>query len=52
MSNKIGLSATTKSVVQTRPPRLLIISGATGVGKSTTSTQIAAEMKFSRIIST
>ena len=33
MSNKIGLSATTKSVVQTRPPRLLIISGATGVGK-------------------
>lgn len=52
MSKRIGLSGTTKSVVQTRPPRLLIIAGATGVGKSTTSTQIAAEMKFSRIIST
>lgn len=52
MSRTIGMSEATKAIVQSQPPRLLIISGATGVGKSTTATQLAAELKFSRLIST
>lgn len=52
MSRTIGMSEATKAIVQSQPPRLLIISGATGVGKSTTATQLAADLKFSRLIST
>ncbi len=32
-----------------RPPRLLLISGVSGVGKSTLATQIASALKFDRI---
>ena len=52
MSRTIGMSEATKAIVQSQPPRLLVISGATGVGKSTTATQLAADLKFSRLIST
>ena len=52
MSRTIGMSEATKAIVQSQPPRLLIICGATGVGKSTTATQLAADLKFSRLIST
>ena len=52
MSRTIGMSEATKAIVQSQPPRLLVSSGATGVGKSTTATQLAADLKFSRLIST
>jgi len=32
-----------------RPPRLLLISGVSGVGKSTLATQVASALKFDRI---
>ena len=34
------------------PPRLLLITGATGVGKSTTSVEAAQRLGFSRLLST
>ena len=34
------------------PPRLLLIAGATGVGKSTTSVEAAQRLGFSRLLST
>lgn len=52
MSRVVGISEATKAIVQSQPPRLIIISGATGVGKSTTATQLAADLGFSRLIST
>ena len=35
-----------------KPPKLVLISGATGVGKSTVSIELARKSKFSRCIST
>ena len=36
----------------TKPPKLVLIAGATGVGKSTVSINVARNLKFSRCIST
>ena len=52
MARKIGMAQATARTIADRAPRLLIIAGATGTGKSTASLKIAAKSKFARIIST
>ena len=52
MARTIGLADTTAKTIANRPPRLLIIAGATGTGKSTVSMTIAAKSNFARLIST
>ncbi|MED6338281.1 MAG: zeta toxin family protein [Candidatus Thermoplasmatota archaeon] len=52
MARTIGLADTTAKTIANRPPRLLIIAGATGTGKSTVSMKIAAKSNFARLIST
>jgi len=52
MARKVGLAQATAKTIADRAPRLLIIAGATGSGKSTAALKIAAKSKFARIIST
>lgn len=52
MARTIGLADSTINIIAKNPPRLLIISGATGTGKSTVAIKIAAKSNFSRLIST
>jgi 2-phosphoglycerate kinase len=52
MARTVGLSQTTARTIADRAPRLLIIAGATGTGKSTAALKVAAKSNFSRIIST
>ena len=52
MARKVGMAQATARTISDRAPRLLIIAGATGSGKSTASLKIAAKSKFARIIST
>jgi 2-phosphoglycerate kinase len=52
MARTIGLAETTARTLAARAPRLLIISGATGTGKSTAALKIASKSNFSRILST
>ena len=42
----------TVQTLSTRPPRLLIIAGATGVGKSTAAVGVAQRAGFTRVMST
>lgn len=42
----------TAKAISTRPPRLLIIAGATGVGKSTAAVGLAQRAGFTRVMST
>ncbi len=42
----------TAQTISTRPPRLLIIAGATGVGKSTAAVGVAQRAGFTRVMST
>ncbi len=42
----------TAQAISTRPPRLLIIAGATGVGKSTAAVGLAQRAGFTRVMST
>lgn len=42
----------TAQTLSTRPPRLLIIAGATGVGKSTAAVGVAQRAGFTRVMST
>jgi len=52
MARTIGLAESTAKTIANRPPRLLIIAGATGTGKSTVAMKIAAKSKFARLLST
>ena len=52
MARTIGLADTTAKTIANKPPRLLIIAGATGTGKATVSMKIAAKSNFARLIST
>ena len=52
MARTVGLAETTVKTIANRPPRLLIIAGATGTGKSTVAMKIGAKSNFARLIST
>ena len=52
MARDIGLADAAARTIADRAPRLLVIAGATGTGKSTASVQLAAESNFSRLLST
>ena len=52
MAKRIGIADTTTTKVTGRPPILVLIAGATGVGKSTTAVKIANEHSFARLLST
>lgn len=52
MARGIGLADAAARTLADRAPRLLVIAGATGTGKSTASVQIAADIGFARLLST
>jgi len=52
MTRRVGLAESTAKALVTRPPRLLVIAGATGVGKSTASVGLASRAGFTRLMST
>ncbi|MGB2090252.1 MAG: hypothetical protein ACPH0A_08250 [Candidatus Poseidoniaceae archaeon] len=52
MVERVGLATESAKSMSTVAPRLLILAGATGVGKSTAARDIAASSGFSRILST
>ena len=52
MAKRIGIADATATKVTGRPPILILIAGATGVGKSTTAVKIANEHSFARLLST
>ncbi len=52
MAKRIGIAEATTTKVTGRPPILVLIAGATGVGKSTTAVKIANEHSFARLLST
>ncbi|MEC8788858.1 MAG: AAA family ATPase [Candidatus Thermoplasmatota archaeon] len=52
MARRIGIADTTTTKVTGRPPILILIAGATGVGKSTTAVNFANEQSFARLLST
>ena len=52
MTRNVGMAQRTAQAISTRPPRLLIIAGATGVGKSTAAVGLAQRAGFTRVMST
>ncbi len=52
MAKRIGIAEATTTKVTGRPPILIIIAGATGVGKSTTAVKVASAHSFARLLST
>ncbi len=52
MAKQIGIAEATTTTVTQRPPMLVLIAGATGVGKSTTAVKLAHLRSFSRLLST
>jgi 2-phosphoglycerate kinase len=52
MTKSVGIAGATTTKVTGRPPILVLIAGATGVGKSTTAVKIANEHSFARLLST
>jgi len=52
MAERIGMHASAVAGQHRRPPRLVLIAGTTGVGKSTVSIEAAHRLRFSRIMST
>ena len=52
MTRKVGMARRTAQAISTRPPRLLILAGATGVGKSTAAVGLAQRAGFTRVMST
>ena len=52
MTKSVGIAGATTTKVTGRPPILVLVAGATGVGKSTTAVKIANEHSFARLLST
>ena len=52
MAKSVGIAGATTTKVTGRPPILVLVAGATGVGKSTTAVKIANEHSFARLLST
>lgn len=52
MARKVGIAGATAKTIANRPPRLLIIAGATATGKSTVAMKLGAKSSFARLIST
>ena len=52
MAREVGLAEAAARTIADRAPRLLVIAGATGTGKSTASVQIASDNGFARLLST
>ena len=52
MSREVGLAEAATRTIANRAPRLLVIAGVAGTGKSTVSVQIAASSGFARLLST
>jgi 2-phosphoglycerate kinase len=52
MGDKVGMHASLVGIHNQQPPKLVLITGATGVGKSTVSINAAQRLGFTRIIST
>ena len=52
MAREVGLAEVAARTIADRAPRLLVIAGATGTGKSTASVQFAANNDFARLLST
>ena len=52
MARRVGLGQDAARTLADRAPRLLVIAGATGTGKSTASVQLAADSGFARLLST
>lgn len=52
MTRKVGMAQRTAQTVSKRPPRLLIIAGTTGVGKSTAAVGVAQRAGITRVMST
>mgnify|MGYP006218377195 FL=1 len=52
MAQRVGMAQQTAQTLSTRPPRLLMIAGATGVGKSTAAVGVASRAGFTRVMST
>lgn len=52
MAQRVGMAQQTAQTLSSRPPRLLIIAGATGVGKSTAAVGVAGRAGFTRVMST
>ena len=51
MAREVGLADAAARTIAARAPRLLVIAGATGTGKSTASVQLAADIGFARLLS-
>ena len=52
MARNVSLADAAARTIADRAPRLLVVAGATGTGKSTASVQLAAENNFARLLST
>ena len=52
MTRRVGLAQATAKALVSQPPRLLVIAGATGVGKSTAAVGLASRAGFTRMMST
>ncbi len=52
MTKSVGIAGATTTKVTGRPPILVLVAGATGVGKSTTAVKIANQHSFARLLST
>ena len=52
MAKTIGIAEKTVTTVTGRPPILVLIAGATAVGKSTTAVKLTNSRSFSRLLST